>query len=130
MRSVFILAIIGFSALSPASSLVCKGQVSEFGMLKTIEQTTVLESTGDATRMGEMTFNFKMSSATRLSLQVRALSENGKLNYAATFSEVALQPLGRVENVFYEKLHPDTDGLIGLNKDFTDLKLKLSCQVL
>ncbi|MBC7464660.1 MAG: hypothetical protein H7256_01590 [Bdellovibrio sp.] len=130
MRSFLILLVSIFSGVSHGSSLACKGQVFENGVLKDIEQNSIFTQIDTNTSISEIGLNFKMSAQTRLNVQLRALSQGEKLDYGVTFSEIALQPLGRVETVFFEKLIPDAAGAIYLNKDFTDLKFKISCQIL
>lgn len=132
MRFVAVYIFVVLSAFScfGAVRMQCQAKSSGPGGVSESQDTSEFKSMGSNVFIVEPTFNFPMTSNTRLSIQIRALKENGLISYAGTFSEIALQPLGRIENSFYEKIYPGVDkNSFSITKSFTDLKLDLSCAI-
>lgn len=123
----FVCTLLSTSAFAlPDSAFTCAGTAVENKQVRKIAVTAPFAPADTETSLSELQLGFRHSATLRMNLQLRALARGNDLEVAATFLTVALEPLGRVESVFHERLHPE-DGRFVLVKDFGELQLKLAC---
>lgn len=128
---IFLLLPLTVSALT-ASALTpqrfqCDGFSLEHGERRTIQVTSSFEVSAGKSLLSEISLGFQKTPETRLNLQIRALALQTGLSVAATFIEVATEPLGRVESVFFEKVYSEDGKEFRLHKSFQNLRLNLRC---
>jgi hypothetical protein len=105
----------------------CKGTVVENGTRRSLNASSKFEITSWSSPLSEISFDFQKMPQNRMNLQIRALALPEGLNVAATFIEIATEPLGEAESVFFEKIHP-TENLFKIEKTFETLQFKITCE--